>query len=587
MSAEANEAPVPVRLGPYVLGRRLGGGGMGDVYEATHLLMKSRRVAVKVLKPHMLGKPDRVQRFLREIEAIGTLKPHPNVVRAEFADMIDGSPFLVMEHIEGVDLGRLVQERGPMDAPEACACVLQAAEGLSAIHEAGLVHRDLKPSNLMMAPNGLVKILDLGLARLQFDDQNERTKAEELTSANAILGTLDFTAPEQLENPRGVDIRADIYSLGCTLYKLLSGKAPYAAFRAPPQKIRAHAVEPFPRLPESASHALQAVLDRLTAKNREERFQSPAEIVEALKPLCCSDGLEATASAAKKLYSIEIRPDPSRHEPPEPVAKTPLDASPTATYKGRPLERTRRGLPSRRMVSMAAASLGAVILAMLALFLRQAPTSFDVDDLEPMKWHPLFVREPSKLIWTKADRAGHTMYDRSMQHFFVTTHDRALFRIGETTRKNYKIQMTLSTAAWKRVGVFFAYRSRNPDATLPASEIAEFQYVSFGDADDPPKPILERGRIKVLRDNADGKITFSSSDPRIADLQERVGERVLEISVSIRNRVRVSLDNVLLEELNDVGNQPHDYRGAFGIAVTNNSCHFRDAKVYMFADQQE
>lgn len=192
----ANE-PIPQRLGPYVLGKRLGGGGMGDVYEAAHSLMSSRRVAIKLLKPELADKPQLVQRSLREISALGGVKAHPNLVRAEFADLADNVPYLVMEYVEGVDLNELLRWQGPFSVADACNCICQAAQGLEAIHQAGLVHRDLKPSNLMVTDDGVVKILDLGLARLA------EGLGDELTSANCILGTMDYTAPEQAEDPHG------------------------------------------------------------------------------------------------------------------------------------------------------------------------------------------------------------------------------------------------------------------------------------------------------------------------------------------------------------------------------------------------
>ncbi|MFO0865284.1 MAG: serine/threonine-protein kinase, partial [Gemmataceae bacterium] len=552
MSQNAPNPPIPARLGPYVLGRRLGGGGMGDVYEATHLLMKSRRVALKVLKPQLASRPERIQRFLREIEALGVLKPHPNVVRAEFADIVDGNPFLVMEHIEGVDLGRIVKERGSMEVAEACACVLQAADGLSAIHQAGLVHRDLKPSNLMLAPDGLVKILDLGLARLQFDDNEDRTKAEELTSADAILGTLDFTAPEQLEDPRGVDIRADIYSLGCTLYKLLTGAAPFAVFTTPSQKIRAHAVETFPRLPESAPLELQAILDRMTARNRDERYALPGDVVEAISPLCRRDSLEATVSAAKRLYAtgFGLNPAPPVKEPP--TGQTPEDASPTATF-ARPQQKRIWGTwLLGRNTAIGSIVMGLAIAAMIAVIRRSDSGPVDIDLLEPMKWHSLFLREPEKILWPVADRTAHTTFDKEIQHFFVTTNDIAYFKLASTRLKNFKIQVTMNTAAWERVGLFIAYRSKEQEKSLTGTQKAKLHYVSFATQGVPETPILERG-VCVFDQRKDRTVPRAQTLKQV-NLAPRAGERVLEIEVSEDNLIRVFLDNVPMNGLREINN---------------------------------
>src|ERR1043165_6469512 len=282
MPAPKEGTPVPQRLGPYVLGNYLGGGGMGDVYEATHRLMASRRVAIKLLKPHLADNPEFVKRFLREIAALGDIKAHPNLVRAEFADLAGNLPYLVMEYVEGVNLEKLLKLQGPLAIADACNVLYQATLGLKAIHEAGWVHRDLKPSNLILTQEGVVKILDLGLARLQITEGSQ----EELTSTNWILGTMDYMAPEQADNPRTVDIRADIYSLGCTLYKLLTGRAPYAAYSSAAKKIHAHAHEPFPELPESVPRALCDIAAKMVAKRPEDRFANPEALLKAVRPLC-------------------------------------------------------------------------------------------------------------------------------------------------------------------------------------------------------------------------------------------------------------------------------------------------------------
>lgn len=581
-----------LRLGPYLLGKRLGRGGMGDVYEATHDLMKARRFAIKLLKPHMSDSPERLQRFLREISALGSIRPHPNLVRAEFADIADGVPYLVMEHVEGIDLARLVSERGALETSEACGCILQAVEGLAVIHEAGFVHRDLKPSNLMLTPEGVVKILDLGLARLQFAEPEDRTPAECLTSSQAIVGTLDFAAPEQLDDPRGVDIRADIYSLGCTLHKLLTGKAPYADHATPSQKIRAHVSAPFPRLPHAFPGALQAALDRMTAKNPAERMATPAEVARALRPFCKDqEGNRDAGSFARVASAESVQETASRSATPSSGnAATPLE-NPTARFSGAatsPLQASglRRFLlrPSG-MLSAAVLICGvAAALGSASVFFRRQVEQqrFDVDGFEPLRWHSLFRHEPEKIVWSKTDRTAHTTFDPGLDHYFATTRQEAYFKMGSTERKNYKFQVTINTAAWERVGLFFAFRA------LPGEEIAKarsatFHYVSFGTEGDPETPILERGRGSFKRRDAEAPPVFNSMPIKAARFAPRVGDRTLEIEVTENNLVRVYLDNVPLENLREIADGPNrdDYRGAFGVFVANNSCHFRDAKFYL------
>ncbi|MBI2479966.1 MAG: serine/threonine protein kinase [Planctomycetia bacterium] len=216
-------------LREYQLLERLGRGGMGTVYKALHTRLK-RVVAVKVLPADRLNDPAAVARFQREMEAVGKLD-HPNIVRATDAGEVDGIHFLVMEYVLGLDVSDLVRRAGPLPIAEACEIARQAAVGLQNAHEHGLVHRDIKPSNLMLTADGQIKILDLGLARLHDSQQGD------LTSASQMMGTIDYMAPEQTSASRDVDIRADIFSLGATLYKLLCGQAPPTIASPHPRKL--------------------------------------------------------------------------------------------------------------------------------------------------------------------------------------------------------------------------------------------------------------------------------------------------------------------------------------------------------------
>src|SRR5688572_22053119 len=214
----------------YRLVARLGQGGMGTVYRALHSRL-GKVVAVKVLPPDLM-QADAVSRFQREMRAVGKLH-HPNIVQAFDAGEHEGTHFLVMECVDGCDLHSLVKQRGPLSIADACEIVRQAAVGLQHAHQHGLVHRDIKPSNLMLSEEGQVKLLDLGLALIQ----GPTNQGGDLTMACQVMGTPDFVAPEQASDSHSVDIRADIYSLGCTLYYLLSGAPPYLPpeFRTPMQ----------------------------------------------------------------------------------------------------------------------------------------------------------------------------------------------------------------------------------------------------------------------------------------------------------------------------------------------------------------
>ncbi len=197
----------------YRVERFLGRGGMGAVYQARHRQM-DRKVALKVIRPHLLQHDAAVTRFRQEVKLAGKLD-HPNIVRAHDADQAGTLYFLVMEYVEGTDLAHYLKQHGPLPVAEACDLILQAARGLQHAHEQGLVHRDVKPSNLLRTPAGQIKVLDFGLARLvRVEDGPAGTEA---TGQGVVLGTPDYIAPEQTYDSRRADARSDVYSLGCTL----------------------------------------------------------------------------------------------------------------------------------------------------------------------------------------------------------------------------------------------------------------------------------------------------------------------------------------------------------------------------------
>jgi tRNA A-37 threonylcarbamoyl transferase component Bud32 len=267
----------------------LGQGGMGAVYRAEHRHM-DRPVALKVIHPGLMRDPAAVRRFRQEVRAAARLH-HPNIVTAHDADQAGGLHFLVMEYVEGTTLAELVRRRGPLPVPEACEYARQAALGLQHAHERGMVHRDIKPQNLMLTPGGQVKVLDFGLARLPRTPDGSlagEVPAGPLTGAGAVMGTADYIAPEQAADPRGADIRADVYALGCTLFHLLAGRPPFPDGTVP-EKLARHAGSAFPpvsALRPDVPAGLAAVLARMTARDPADRYQAPAEVAEALAPFC-------------------------------------------------------------------------------------------------------------------------------------------------------------------------------------------------------------------------------------------------------------------------------------------------------------
>lgn len=267
-------------VGPYRILDLVGEGGMGRVYRALHTRL-GREVALKVIRREKLANPMTVRRFRQEIQAVAHLS-HPNVVLAFDADEAGGDHYLAMEFVDGIDLTKLVRDRGPLPIPVACDYVRQAALGLHHAYERGLVHRDVKPSNLIASKSGQVKVLDLGLAMLNEGAGSE--SATRVTQEGFVIGTPDFLAPEQAQNPLHVDTRADIYSLGATLYYLLTVKVPYEGAN-PTEKLMKHVTDPPPSLLKqlpAAPPQLDQLIQWMMAKDPNARPQTPLQAAQAL-----------------------------------------------------------------------------------------------------------------------------------------------------------------------------------------------------------------------------------------------------------------------------------------------------------------
>jgi serine/threonine protein kinase len=290
-------------IGNYHVLDRLGAGAMGTVYKARHKRMK-RVVAIKVLSRSVGQSEKLVRRFQREVEAVARLS-HPNVVIAHDADEAEVGHFLVMEFVNGRDLASVVQERGPLPIAEAVDCIVQAGRALDYAHGQGIVHRDIKPANLLRDIHGVVKVADLGLARFNDPFGQRAEDMSALTQAGSILGTVDFMPPEQAMGLTNIDHRADIYSLGCTLYFLLTGQPPYLGESLVAILLK-HQSAPPPSLRGARSDipaALESIFHRMVAKSPGQRFSSMAEVVEALESLSLS-----SEPLPNQALSPEIRP---------------------------------------------------------------------------------------------------------------------------------------------------------------------------------------------------------------------------------------------------------------------------------------
>jgi serine/threonine protein kinase len=238
---------IPLVIGDYIVEKMLGRGGMGYVLKARHRRMK-RAVAIKFLIKSLTESEDFQKRFEREVEAAAQLD-HQNIGTAYDAGIHDGNHYLVMQFVEGDDLANLVKTQGPLSVAKAVDVVRQVAEGLDYAHELGIVHRDIKPSNLLMDRKGAVRVLDMGLARIQRSpgDAVDGTGNADLTGTGSVLGTIDYMAPEQALDAKKADHLADIYSLGCTLYFVLTGNPPFGN-ETIMRRLLAHRQSKIPRI---------------------------------------------------------------------------------------------------------------------------------------------------------------------------------------------------------------------------------------------------------------------------------------------------------------------------------------------------
>ena len=286
----------------YVILDKIGEGGMGQVYLAEHRRM-GRKVALKTLPPTMTQNVQAIRRFHREVQAAAKLS-HPNVVAAFDAAESNGVHYLVMEHVEGVDLRSLVKKNGPLSVELTIDYVQQAAQGLAYAHSEGITHRDIKPSNVLLSNKGIIKVLDMGLARM--DEGSDGRTQTELTQSGAVMGTVDYMSPEQALDSKHADARSDIYSLGCMLHFLLTGKPVYGGDTVM-KKLLAHRDQQIPSIKEIRSETprgMDNLFRKMVAKRPEDRYQTMNEVIEALR-ICDVDDPEPAAPESKTAVDDE------------------------------------------------------------------------------------------------------------------------------------------------------------------------------------------------------------------------------------------------------------------------------------------
>ncbi len=315
-----------LRIANYQVLDRLGEGGMGTVYKALHRRMK-RVVAIKVLSPAVAKSDKFIKRFHREVEAVSRLT-HPNIVMAYDADEAEAGHYLVMEFVNGHDLSHEMQRRGQLPVGEAVYYMIQASRALEYAHSQGIVHRDIKPANLLRDAGGLIKVADLGLARFEEGFGAPTDDGSALTQAGSIMGTVDFMSPEQAMGMSGIDYRADIYSLGCTLYFLLVGRPPYQG-QTMMATLLMHREAPIPSL-RSVRRDVPVDLDlicrRMLAKSPADRYPTMTEVLRDLEAV--QSMLGGRTETPTDDLGFEINRDASAVAPLiETGAKTTLGAS--------------------------------------------------------------------------------------------------------------------------------------------------------------------------------------------------------------------------------------------------------------------
>ena len=288
-----------LQLGDYQVLESIGGGGMGRIYRARDTRL-DRDVALKVLAPNQQSEEFR-ERFVVEAKASARLH-HDNIVSVYSFGQTDGLTYLVMEYIPGSNIRDLVTQNGPLSIEDTLAYAIQLASALEHINEKGIVHRDIKPSNVLITNDGTVKVIDLGLAK------NNSEPANDLTQTGVTLGTFDYISPEQARDARNVDIRSDIYSLGCSLFFMLTGQPPFPNRNAL-QKLLSHQGDEAPSIQSlrpDVPNRLADIIMRCMAKNPEMRYQTPQELSKALFIAAEEQGMRPSGFSMSKWYMPSI-----------------------------------------------------------------------------------------------------------------------------------------------------------------------------------------------------------------------------------------------------------------------------------------
>lgn len=582
-------------VGQYELLGELGGGAYGAVYKARHKGM-NWLVALKVLFPLRARSADGVARFRREMATLARLS-HPNLARATDGGEAGGYYYLAMEYVEGADLGKVLAAAGRFPAPEACEAVRQAAEGLAFIAAHGMVHRDVKPSNLHLGRDGVVRVLDLGLVRLGEPADGHATET------GAVMGSADYIAPEQARESR-VDARADVYSLGCTLYALLTGAPPFARpeFDTVYKKFQAHNEAPVP--PAAAAcpdldPALADLVGRMLEKDPARRPQSAAEVAQAVAPFCAGHHLGQLLGLVRTEPLADAAPPPLAPRPPTGETTSNRGAT-TVTREWGPRRRRRWALTAAAGVLLAAVGLG--------VWLARPPGTKSGDGanaqggqlgaadtgkksadppprvMTPGEWCDLLDREPKVLVWPKPAReSGWLLKDTPGGRRLTVTCDGdrgmlQLAEVGDGPGYDLAVEFTQAPRAGG-VGVFVRGRAEvgpgGPFVDTDCLTIPRFEVRAIPVADVP----VQWGRIGAYP-------SFLSSGAEGTPVSLAIGDgndHSLRVAVGPNGPRELQLDDSKAPPQLFVRREGEPPRagahGAVGVVVQNGTVVFRSVRI--------